>query len=374
MNDILTTTQSQPENKKEQIIWEEKNLTEPEKKSENKVELEPIDSTIIIGKEYPINEWKNTTNQKISGIYKIINKLNGKYYVGSAKSVRTRILWGHVWELRNKRHGNRHLQNAWDKYGVDNFVFIFIERIPTNNLLLIEQKYLDIAKLEKENVYNICFTAGRLEVTEYMKEKVRISNKNRIWTPEARQHLSEIHTGFKHSDESKKKMSAANIGKIISEEHKLAVGKASKERIRLYGHPMTGKPRSDETKLKIGKSRTGKCVGNENHFFGKHHTDETRRRISEEHINSGRSKGKNNPMFGKTHSPEVREQSRIRNRDKTIYSFININGETFTGMRHEFMAHSKLTKKNVGDLVLRKYKQSKNWSLIDQTKQHIIKF
>jgi group I intron endonuclease len=105
---------------------------------------------------------------KISGIYKIINKVNGKYYVGSSKQIleHNGRFYEHKRLLRQNKHINPHLQNAWNRYGEDNFNFVLVENVNELNLLIVEQKYLDIAKLEKHKCYNISFIAGKVEMTD----------------------------------------------------------------------------------------------------------------------------------------------------------------------------------------------------------------
>ena len=49
----------------------------------------------------------------------------------------------------------------------------------------------------------------------------------------------------------------------------------------LYESTREGKRSSEETKLKMSLNRIGKYNGNENPFFGKTHSDETRKIISE---------------------------------------------------------------------------------------------
>lgn len=59
-----------------------------------------------------------------TGAYKILNKVNGKYYVGGAyKSFDSRFAW-HKRDLREKKHRNRYLQHAWNKHGEEAFEFI----------------------------------------------------------------------------------------------------------------------------------------------------------------------------------------------------------------------------------------------------------
>jgi group I intron endonuclease len=69
------------------------------------------------------------------GIYKIINAINNKFYVGSAVDLKRRKT-RHFSELRNGRHNNRHLQAAWGKYGEQAFVFVVIEELPADADLL----------------------------------------------------------------------------------------------------------------------------------------------------------------------------------------------------------------------------------------------
>ena len=139
---------------------------------------------------------------KVSGIYKIVNKINDKYYVGSSKDVVNYRWYYHKYDLRKNVHHNDHLQNAWNKYGENAFNFVVVEKVDEKDLLLIEQKYLDIAKAEQDRCYNLNFEARGGDWSEYSKKK-----------------MSEIMRGKgnpmygKHfSDESKRKMSEAKNG------------------------------------------------------------------------------------------------------------------------------------------------------------------
>lgn len=77
------------------------------------------------------------------GIYKITNNIDGKSYYGSSKNIRKRWL-KHKNELNKNKHINILLQRAWNKYGEDNFIFSVVEECDVENLLIIEQKYLDL--------------------------------------------------------------------------------------------------------------------------------------------------------------------------------------------------------------------------------------
>lgn len=60
------------------------------------------------------------------GIYKIVNKLNQRVYIGQSKDIKNRWM-RHKSCLNNNSHENKYLQNAWNKYGEGNFEFIVIE-------------------------------------------------------------------------------------------------------------------------------------------------------------------------------------------------------------------------------------------------------
>ena len=71
----------------------------------------------------------NKNDRKKCGIYCIKNTVNSKVYVGKAKDIYNRIQ-GHVYALRRKsKNENRHLINAWFKYGEDSFEYFVIEEL-----------------------------------------------------------------------------------------------------------------------------------------------------------------------------------------------------------------------------------------------------
>jgi hypothetical protein len=93
--------------------------------------------------------------QKICGVYKITNIINGKIYVGSSKDVENR--WcQHERALNEETHGNAHLQRAWNKYGgKKSFRFEVIEECAPVIQFEREQFYLNELNPFDENGYNI---------------------------------------------------------------------------------------------------------------------------------------------------------------------------------------------------------------------------
>lgn len=103
---------------------------------------------------------------KISGIYQIINVVNNKKYIGSSKDLYNRYK-SHLKTLIKNMHFNIHLQNAYNKYNCL-FVFEVIRSCKIENLLKIEQFYID---LHKDNLYNFSLFVNGFKNCKHNKEQ-----------------------------------------------------------------------------------------------------------------------------------------------------------------------------------------------------------
>lgn len=128
------------------------------------------------------------TKEKRWGIYKILNNINGKFYIGSSRNIDKRLN-DHKNELRKNKHINPHLQSAWNKYGEENFSFEILliinnENEKTNiNLRNLETDYILNTKCYNDNIgYNIIKGGiGSLNTpcSEEKKKKISESNKGK---------------------------------------------------------------------------------------------------------------------------------------------------------------------------------------------------
>lgn len=257
-----------------------------------------------------------------SGVYIIKNMVNGKFYIGSAVCFYNRWM-GHKSSLNRHIHKNPHLQNAWNKYGEDNFIFEILEIVEdTKSLLEREQFWLDKTEAVKKG-YNIRPRAESgfgVKLSDEAKEKIR---QRRL--------------GTKHSKEARKKMSLQRKG--------------SK-------NIMYGKNHTDESKEKMKYTRDGQLrsdiySGDNNPFYGKHHTEDAKDKISK--ANTGRvasdeeremrsriNSGKNNPFFGKKHSKETRKKMKdgfTEERRKEISERMKANNPNKDGSRFKKKVH-----------------------------------
>lgn len=185
-----------------------------------------------------------------AGIYQILNLVNGKIYVGSSINLDRRKI-DHWSRLRCKKHSNKHLQNAWDKYGEDKFSFQVLQVVESEKSLAgCEQFWISRTSCDDENHgYNL-MTVKDLHYTHSAKTKAK---------------LGDISRGRKHTEETKLKMSNNNYwrGKTLSIEHKMKMSITKKKNYKKENHGMYGKYHSEKTKNKISITLTGNCLTEE---------------------------------------------------------------------------------------------------------------
>ena len=152
------------------------------------------------------------------GIYGILNTENNKIYIG-----KTGMNFGDRWDshkslLRNGKHDNQHLQNAWNKYGIDAFEFIIVEECSVEELDVKEiywiKHYKDLGLsyniLDGGDGFNNLGTHLSEDTKRKIGEKNRINGLGRKASEETRRKMSEAHKGYKPTPEAIAKTASAS--------------------------------------------------------------------------------------------------------------------------------------------------------------------
>lgn len=231
-----------------------------------------------------------------TGVYQILNTVNGKRYVGSAACFRKR--WAvHRANLRKGSHRNRLLQNSWNKHGETAFAFMVIEYCHRSSCVPTEQKHIDgLRAAESSCGYNLrAVAASNLGFKNKPDAILRMSaakKKNYEDNEEYRRKLSVAGKGRKASDLSRQRMSQSQKGKTRSPE---SIAKRAETMKGLYIDPEykarmskchTGKTATEETRKKISLSNKGRVVSVATRKkisaarTGSKASDETKRKLS----------------------------------------------------------------------------------------------
>ena len=126
-------------------------------------------------------------------------------------------------------------------------------------MILSETQYIRQywgSKLLMNLVIGDPYYTGWIDVSEETRKKISLKHKGKTISKEHREKISQAHLGSKHTDETKAKMRANHKG-------------------------MLGKKHSAETIANYVSTRQGKCSGDQNGFYGKVHSEATRKFWSE---------------------------------------------------------------------------------------------
>lgn len=221
-------------------------------------------------------------------IYRITNKINGKTYIGQHKYT----------DLNDDYMGSgKILKQSIKKYGIENFEKeILYSRIQYKETADDMEKFA----IAKERVigkaeYNIADGGQGGNLGEEVNKKISEAMKGKKKPPiseETRKKMSVANSGRHHTEETKRKISAGNKGKHRTEEQKRHHSEVTK------GKPAWNKGKSgylsEESRKKMSEAKKGKTTWNKGKRLsektkrkisetlkGRHHTEETKRKMSE---------------------------------------------------------------------------------------------
>jgi group I intron endonuclease len=119
-------------------------------------------------------------NHRAMGVYQIRNLVNEKVFIGVSLDMQG-VLNRHQFSLKMGNHRNKKLQEEWNEYGSENFVFETLDEIqPVNNpdydaradLIFFEDMWLEKLQPYGERGYN--------EKKKTKEERLRMIAENRL--------------------------------------------------------------------------------------------------------------------------------------------------------------------------------------------------
>lgn len=181
-------------------------------------------------------------------IYKIVNKINNKVYIG--QTVNKDLRWKQ--HIRNDgKNPNLLIGKAFNKYGIENFEYIIIEECENCNMSEREKYWI-----KHYDSYN--------------------SGYNMTIGGEALFGENNPFYGKTHTIETKEKLSLL-ASQRIGNKNPFYGKHHSEETLELMRKVHKGVKPSEETKKKMSEAQKGE----KNHFYGKHHSKETKKKLSE---------------------------------------------------------------------------------------------
>lgn len=304
-----------------------------------------------------------------SGIYEIVNLVNGKRYVGSAIRFNSRWIY-HRRDLRARKHHSPYLQASWNKYGEDSFAFRVLEGVVDKSLLISrEQHYIDTLRPE----YNIRPVAG--------------SALGHRWTAEQRQRISAkrkgrrvLPIGYRHSDETRAKfrermrMNPTFLGRHHSAEAK---EKISARRQKLFASDPAAvmRLRAAITRPDVRAKKSANMAGNKL-FLGRQHTEATKKILSE--MFKGRafsdesrqkmseSQKRKAPPSLETRAKMSASRSGIRNGSAIteLVTIEHVNGVRLSGIPMDLRERTGISPAGMTQLMSGVQRSTKGWRLV----------
>jgi group I intron endonuclease len=158
-----------------------------------------------------------------SGAYLITCTATGERYVGGSVDMSKRIN-SHLSALRCGSHSNPRMQERYNEHGPDKFVCKYLEKCSPEQVLSVEQKWLDIIKPEF-NEYAQADPRGRIASENVLENMRKAQRPNAIGNQFAK--------GAVRSPETRAKIGAAKRGvpsklrgRKLSAEHKAKISAA----------------------------------------------------------------------------------------------------------------------------------------------------
>lgn len=183
------------------------------------------------------------------GVYLIKNIINGKEYVGSSRNLkrRERAHWN---SLKAGAHRNGYLQNAYNLYGRQSFVFVILEYCLPDVRVEREIWWTDLLDCMSPKGY-VLIKGGGKEVSDEARANMSAAHRRPGYVNSGR-----FVKGHIFSTERNINISAKNKGKVRTEEHR-------------DNYSAYAKNRTPEHQAKINEALRKRWLNSKAHAVGK---------------------------------------------------------------------------------------------------------
>ena len=177
----------------------------------------PNDSKVSNNKVIPVVIYSNADlskfgiiedNRNKAGIYRWINSINNKIYIGSSTNLSERFL--DYYQARVLLKNKTPIHNALLKYGYSKFSLEILEYCTREKAIIREQYYLDLLKPE----YNILKIAGSSLGYRHREDTIERMKTLHLLDEEVKKNRIKARLGFKASDSTRLRNSLATTALI----------------------------------------------------------------------------------------------------------------------------------------------------------------
>lgn len=240
-------------------------------------------------------------------IYMVINKSNGKMYIGKTKHTAQKRWKTHQYSAGQKRFQQIYFYKAIRKWGIEGFDVCVIDQAESmEESDFLEQYYiLEYESYKPKIGYNGSMGGCGVHPTDEIRQKISdtLKGKTPFWITKGVPHPMK---GKRHSEETRALISKSKTGipcpEHIKEKQRTLVGVLSPtygyrwtdEQKKGLSETLTGRRLTEEWKINIGLASARRT-----------HSEETKKIMSDTRM------GKANPMFGKCKEQHPRYKTDI---------------------------------------------------------------
>jgi group I intron endonuclease len=192
-----------------------------------------------------------------TGVYMIT--IGARFYIGSTSKGFNIRRDAHLTALRKKKHANRFMQAAFNKYGEDNFCFTILLHCKPEECVSEEQNVLD-DNFDNPLCMNLSPTAGStfgVRYSDEVRSKLSAQRTGKKLSQATRQKHRERMLNYRHSEESKRKIAESNRRRRLSDETKKKISEKNRGKTHsaasreLMSKARRGVPKSPETRARM---------------------------------------------------------------------------------------------------------------------------